>query len=242
MNLKKVIAVALAAATLGCSCLFSASAATTTEYSKTINAKKGQVITAQMYVALDSSAPTTDSSGIQANLIYDNSLVRYTAEAEAGTIATDFTEGSWMFNPDADGYDGSCFLVNTMNWNPEGYGYDLSSEKLLAGVSFDVTTSGLTTFTSNIEEIYANDEDVTSIIDHGKIDIHFLIDGYELGDANTDNTVNILDAIMVQKKIVNITELNELQESLADTNGDGTLSILDAITIQKKVVSLIDVI
>lgn len=241
MNLKKVIAVALAAASLGCSCLFSASAETTTEYSKTINAKRGQVITAQMYVALDSSAPTTNSSGVQASIAYDNSIMKYTAETEAGTIDTDFTEGSWLCNSHPEG-DDNLFLVNTMNWNPSGSGYDLSSEKLLAGVSFDVTTSGLATFTTNIEEIYANDDAVTDLIDYGKIDIHFLINGFELGDVTNDYSINILDAIMIQKRIVNTVQLTELQESLADTDGDGNISVLDAITVQKKVVNLIDAI
>ena len=41
---------------------------------------------------------------------------------------------------------------------------------------------------------------------------------YEIGDANTDNTVNVKDATSIQKHIAGLEILNSLQLNLADVN------------------------
>lgn len=241
MKLKKVIAVALAAATLSCSAVYAASAAgELPSYSKSVNAKRGQVITANMYVSLDASSPTNISAGAQAHLSYDPTVMQYTADAENDKIDTEFT-GSWLYNLHPAKLGDGNFLTSAMDASASG-GYDLSSKKLLAGVTFDVTTSGVTSFDADIEEIYANDETVSSLLDYGKINLEILIDGYSLGDVNTDKNISIADAISLQKKIANVSELNELQYSLGDVNGDGNITIADAITLQKKIANVIDII
>lgn len=242
MKLKKVIAVALAAATLSCSAVCAASAAgELPSYSKSVNAKRGQVITANMYVSLDASSPTNISSGTQAHLSYDPAAMKYTADAENEVINTEFTTGSWLFNLHPSKLGDGHFLTSAMDASASG-GYDLSSKKLLAGVTFDVTTSGVTSFDADIQEIYANDETVSSLLDYGKINLEILIDGYSLGDVNTDKNISIADAISLQKKIANVSDLNELQYSLGDVNGDGNITIADAITLQKKIANVIDII
>lgn len=242
MKLKKVIAVTLVAAALSCSAVYSASAAEKLpSCSKTINAKAGQEITANIYVSLDASSPTNISSGTQAHLSYDPAAMKYTADAENEVINTEFTTGSWLFNLHPSKLGDGHFLTSTMDASSTG-GYDLSSKKLLAGVTFDVTNSGITSFGADIQEIYANDEDVSSLIDYGKIDLQILINGYQLGDVNTDKNISIADAISLQKKIANVSDLSELQYSLSDVNGDGKITIADAIILQKKIANIIDTI
>ena len=56
---------------------------------------------------------------------------------------------------------------------------------------------------------------------------------YLTGDANGDNTVDILDAAAIQKHASGISELNSEQLAAADVNGDGNVDVLDAAEIQK---------
>lgn len=60
-----------------------------------------------------------------------------------------------------------------------------------------------------------------------------------LGDVNGDGDISILDAIMIQKHIVNIITLEGDALAAADTDGSGDVSILDAIRLQKYVVNII---
>lgn len=247
MKLKKIIAVALAAATLGCSVVFSASAAGTDSAAKTLNLKRGQVVTANMYVSLDSSSPTTDISGVQVRLQYDNTAMKYTTYVDNdgvtkdGPFSTEFKTGSWLCNPHPPKDGEGNFLSSAMNWGPSA-GYDLSSKKLIAQVNFDVTTSATSAFASKLEELYANDDNVSDLLSYGKINLQFFVNGYELGDVNTDGNITISDSITLQKIIANITSPQEIQETLGDCNGDGNITIADAITVQKRIANIIEFI
>ena len=54
-----------------------------------------------------------------------------------------------------------------------------------------------------------------------------------IGDANGDNSIDVLDATVVQKYSVGRADLTEEQIDLADVNNDGVVDILDAAEIQK---------
>ena len=54
-----------------------------------------------------------------------------------------------------------------------------------------------------------------------------------IGDANGDNTVDILDAAAIQKHASGKVELKPEQFVAADVNGDGNVDVLDAAEIQK---------
>ncbi len=68
---------------------------------------------------------------------------------------------------------------------------------------------------------------------------YYLIDGYVLGDVNMDGYISITDATIMQKNIVGLSELSDLQKVLADVNADGYIDITDATMIQKICVDLI---
>lgn len=53
------------------------------------------------------------------------------------------------------------------------------------------------------------------------------------GDANGDNTVDVLDAAAVQKHAAGISMLDSAKLAAADVNGDGNVDVLDAADIQK---------
>ena len=55
-----------------------------------------------------------------------------------------------------------------------------------------------------------------------------------------DGTVTSSDAVMIQKYLAGIIDLDDVQKSVVDTNGDGKINIFDATRIQKYVAGVID--
>lgn len=60
---------------------------------------------------------------------------------------------------------------------------------------------------------------------------------YKSGDVSLNGTVDIKDAILVQKYSVGLTTFTATQKKLADVNGDGRVNISDAINLQKQVLN-----
>ena len=60
---------------------------------------------------------------------------------------------------------------------------------------------------------------------------------YELGDANMDGKLNILDATAIQLYLAKIEGVS-FNESVADYNNDGEITVLDATAIQRKLAGL----
>lgn len=81
---------------------------------------------------------------------------------------------------------------------------------------------------TRVYEVNINKKDVT-------LDVNITIPY----DVNLDGDVNIMDATVIQKNIVNLLELDSYQKELADANGDGIISVTDATIIQKKIVNLL---
>ena len=54
-----------------------------------------------------------------------------------------------------------------------------------------------------------------------------------LGDLNGDNAVDVLDAVLIEKYIVEKTQFSDEQKQLADVNHDGAIDVLDAVLIKK---------
>lgn len=60
------------------------------------------------------------------------------------------------------------------------------------------------------------------------------------GDVNGDGDITVVDAILVQKHIVQFETLSADKQILADVNEDNTISVVDATLIQKYIVQLKD--
>lgn len=59
-----------------------------------------------------------------------------------------------------------------------------------------------------------------------------------IGDVDFDGDINIKDATLIQKYIVNLSELSEEQYFVADFNKDGSVDVNDATDIQKYLVGI----
>lgn len=59
-----------------------------------------------------------------------------------------------------------------------------------------------------------------------------------LGDVNSDSTISISDATLLQKYIANFVDLSDEQLKAADFDQDGTVNISDVTAIQKYLVSV----
>lgn len=59
--------------------------------------------------------------------------------------------------------------------------------------------------------------------------------GYQLGDVNKDNKINVRDATEIQKHVAKVISLDNEAQMVADYNGDGRISVKDATEIQKKI-------
>ncbi len=64
-------------------------------------------------------------------------------------------------------------------------------------------------------------------------------DPIKFGDPSGDGQVNIEDAILVLKSVVNLAKLSDRQKFAGDVNGDGKVDVNDAILILRHVVNLI---
>lgn len=58
------------------------------------------------------------------------------------------------------------------------------------------------------------------------------------GDVNMDDALNTGDAVLVLRKSVGLTELNEYESRLADVNSDGSINAGDAVAILRASVEL----
>lgn len=62
---------------------------------------------------------------------------------------------------------------------------------------------------------------------------------FAIGDVNSDGDISVVDATLVQKYIVGLENLKDLQKKSADVNDDNEISVVDATLIQKYIVGLV---
>ena len=63
--------------------------------------------------------------------------------------------------------------------------------------------------------------------------------GDKLGDVNLNGEVEIIDATLIQRRLVGLASFSERQEALADTNRSGDTDIIDATYIQRYLAGLL---
>lgn len=61
---------------------------------------------------------------------------------------------------------------------------------------------------------------------------------FAIGDVNSDGDISVVDATLVQKYIVGLENLKDLQKKSADVNDNNEISVVDATLIQKYIVGL----
>ena len=60
-----------------------------------------------------------------------------------------------------------------------------------------------------------------------------------IGDVNSDGSVTVQDATVLQKYLAGLVTLSDEQLAVADTNGDGSVTVADATAIQKYLANLV---
>ena len=62
--------------------------------------------------------------------------------------------------------------------------------------------------------------------------------GMIYGDVNIDGIITVVDATIVQKYIVNMAHLDNVNQKLADVDVDAVITIKDATAVQKYIVNV----
>lgn len=61
---------------------------------------------------------------------------------------------------------------------------------------------------------------------------------YKKGDVNMDGKMSIVDAVLIQRYLVELSDFTAKQTDLADVNSNGKIDVSDAILIQKKIIGV----
>lgn len=106
------------------------------------------------------------------------------------------------------------------------------------GNSTDYSISGVAngTYTMRVSKKSHADREYTVKV--SSADVTQNVEIFPIGDVNSDGDISVVDATLVQKYIVGLEKLTDLQKKSAEVNGDGEISVVDATLIQKYIVGL----
>lgn len=111
-------------------------------------------------------------------------------------------------------------------------------ETTVKGNSTDYSISGVAngTYTMRVSKKSHADREYTVKV--SSADVAQNVEIFPIGDVNSDGDISVVDATLVQKYIVGLEKLTDLQKKSAEVNGDGEISVVDATLIQKYIVGL----
>lgn len=111
-------------------------------------------------------------------------------------------------------------------------------ETTVKGNSTDYSISGVAngTYTMRVSKKLHADREYTVKV--WSADVTQNVEIFPIGDVNSDGDISVVDATLVQKYIVGLEKLTDLQKKSAEVNGDGEISVVDATLIQKYIVGL----
>lgn len=111
-------------------------------------------------------------------------------------------------------------------------------ETTVKGNSTDYSISGVAngTYTMRVSKKLHADREYTVKV--SSADVTQSVEIFPIGDVNSDGDISVVDATLVQKHIVSLEKLTDLQKKSAEVNGDGEISVVDATLIQKYIVGL----
>lgn len=111
-------------------------------------------------------------------------------------------------------------------------------ETTVKGNSADYSISGVAngTYTMRVSKKSHADREYTVKV--SSADVTQNVEIFPIGDVNSDGDISVVDATLVQKYIVGLEKLTDLQKKSAEVNGDGEISVVDATRIQKYIVGL----
>ncbi len=74
-----------------------------------------------------------------------------------------------------------------------------------------------------------------AIAEAAAIALYFGLEKFIPADVDLDGNVDIYDAVLIKRAVMNTVELTEAQRARADLNGDGEIDIYDYIAVKKKI-------
>lgn len=115
---------------------------------------------------------------------------------------------------------------------------EVAYETTVKGNNAKYSISGLAsgTYTMKISKNAHVDREYTVIVTNSDVIRNAKI--FAIGDVNSDGDISVVDATLVQKYIVGLENLTDLQKKSADVNDNNEISVVDATLIQKYIVGL----
>lgn len=110
--------------------------------------------------------------------------------------------------------------------------------KTVKGNNAKYSISGVAsgTYTMKVSKNAHADREYTVIVANSDVIRNAKI--FAIGDVNSDGDISVVDATLVQKYIVGLENLKDLQKKSADVNDNNEISVVDATLIQKYIVGL----
>lgn len=115
---------------------------------------------------------------------------------------------------------------------------EVAYETTVKGNNAKYSISGVAsgTYTMKVSKNAHADREYTVIVANSDVIRNAKI--FAIGDVNSDGDISVVDATLVQKYIVGLENLADLQKKSADVNDDNEISVVDATLIQKYIVGL----
>lgn len=115
---------------------------------------------------------------------------------------------------------------------------EVAYETTVKGNNAKYSISGVAsgTYTMKVSKNVHADREYTVIVANSDVIRNAKI--FAIGDVNSDGDISVVDATLVQKYIVGLENLTDLQKKSADVNDDNEISVVDATLIQKYIVGL----
>ncbi len=115
----------------------------------------------------------------------------------------------------------------------------MTTEEVTSTTTEEVTTTTPEPTTTTTEEVTTTTTEATTVT---TTTYPLLTEGMALGDINLDNTINMIDVVLLAKITGGIVEANDNQMSVADTNADGDVNTADVNVLLQYVVQQITVL
>lgn len=115
---------------------------------------------------------------------------------------------------------------------------EVAYETTVKGNNAKYSISGVAsgTYTMKVSKNAHADREYTVIVTNSDVIRNAKI--FAIGDVNSDGDISVVDATLVQKYIVGLENLKDLQKKSADVNDNNEISVVDATLIQKYIVGL----
>lgn len=116
---------------------------------------------------------------------------------------------------------------------------EVAYETTVKGNNAKYSISGVAsgTYTMKVSKNAHADREYTVIVANSDVIRNAKI--FAIGDVNSDGDISVVDATLVQKYIVGLENLTDLQKKSADVNDDNEITVVDATLIQKYIVGLV---